>query len=971
MTGNDLTLVRHRFTLGIAAGFALTPLAGLGSAVLFELLDVATLHAAIRSLVLPAALLLLIVWTYAHFRAYLKPFLQWLAGQPQSGSAPGHLHRRLGRFSREYWSMFLLYAVATPVLLFAGIYDGFANIPLVELLNVVLLQLVVAVLVGLPTYLIALDRLGQLVAHLGLQRVQVSLKSKMVLLGGFVPLLSYSLLMHYHWLNSGALTPALMGIWGALALITATVTWLSIKSVAQSLRPVQDVLTRSGASTHADLARLRPQSTDEIGYLTQTLGKLFRRLGDQESTTRAVVDNAAEGIIVVDERGAIDTFNPAAEKLFGFLAAEIRGKPLAWLVPDMTGASQIPPTHGGELETQALHRNGQPIQVSVRSSEMHISGQPMYICLVADITQRKQAEENMLKAEARYRDLVETAHDLVWSTDASGAWTYLNSACQGIYGYAPQEMLGRNVREFPAPSHREKDTQAFQAILDGQELVQYETVHVDRNGQFHHLSFNAKAHLGADGRIVHISGTARDITEQKAFQKQLAYQAEHDSLTGLFNRHYFQQELERTVARVARSGADCALFYLDLDQFKYINDTLGHAAGDQLLIEISNLVSSHVREGDLLARFGGDEFTLLVYNIKSNDVSKVAENFRSLFENYKFHFEGKNFNITSSIGASIIDAGVVSADEVLSHADLACNMAKAQGRNRVHLYNPNDRDKAGMAEDMGWAARVREMLEHDRFQLVYQPIMSVSTGEVQDYEVLVRMVCTDGEVILPGGFMPAAERFGLIHNVDRWIVSRAIHQLANLREHGSSVRFSINLSGKAFEDSILLPTIQRLLKETGLDPALLTFEITETAAIANLGAATKFIGALKDIGCQFALDDFGSGFSSFTYLKHLPVDKLKIDGSFVQGMATASVDQAMVQSMNQVAHALGKVTIAEYVESAETLQLLKEYGVDFAQGNFIGKPREALMNLTPNVAVLTRAGGQNLPTLKAEPKIRG
>ena len=970
MTGNDLQLVRHRFTLWIAAGFALTPIAGMGTAVLFGLIDIPTLRAAGQAGYLPVALLIMVGWSLISFRNYLQPILRWMAQHPEGGSAPSHLHRHLGRFSREYWGQFLFYALVTPMLLFAST-AGFGNIPTVKFVHMLLLQLAVAILVGLPTYLIALDRLGRLVAYLGLHEVQVSLKSKIMLLGGFLPLLSYSILMQYHWLNTGGLPVELATIWAALALVTATVTWLSIKSMAQSLRPVQEVLTRSGASTHADLAQLRPQSTDEIGHLTQTLGKLFRRLGDQESTMRAVVDNAAEGIIVIDEDGNIDTFNAAAERLFGYLAVEIRGKPWAWLLPDLVGSKGLPLIDAGEQESVASHRNGTPIQVSVRTSEMYISGQPMFTCLVADITQRKHAEDKMFNAEARYRDLVETAHDLVWSTDASGHWTYLNSACNSIYGYTPQEMIGRHIREFHASSHLEKDDEAFRAVLGGQELVQYETVHVDSNGKHHNLSFSAKAHQDADGKVLHISGTARDITEQKVFQEQLAYQAEHDSLTTLFNRHYFQQELERTVARVARSGADCALFYIDLDQFKYINDTLGHAAGDQLLVEVSNLVSTHVRDGDLLARFGGDEFTLLIYNIKAQDVIKAAENFRILFENYKFFYDGKNFNITSSIGASIIDAAAVTADEVLSHADLACNMAKAQGRNRVHLYNPDDRDKAGMAEDMGWAARVREMLEHDRFQLVYQPIMSVSSGEVQDYEVLVRMVCLDGEVILPGGFMPAAERFGLIHNVDRWIVERAIRQLAKLREQGSQVRFSINLSGKAFEDSILLPTIHQLLKETCLDPALLTFEITETAAIANLGAATRFIGALKEIGCQFALDDFGSGFSSFTYLKHLPVDKLKIDGSFVQNLANTPVDQAMVQSMNQVAHALGKVTIAEYVESAETLQLLKEYGVDFAQGNFIGKPREALMNMTSNVATLTRLGGGNLVTLKVEPKARG
>jgi EAL domain-containing protein (putative c-di-GMP-specific phosphodiesterase class I) len=301
----------------------------------------------------------------------------------------------------------------------------------------------------------------------------------------------------------------------------------------------------------------------------------------------------------------------------------------------------------------------------------------------------------------------------------------------------------------------------------------------------------------------------------------------------------------------------------------------------------------------------------------------------------------------------VIDNLVQSAEEALSHADLACNMAKAQGRNRANLYDPSDRNKAGMAEDMGWASRVREMLEHDRFQLVYQPIMSLGDDQVQDYEVLVRMICDDGQIILPGGFMPAAERFGLIHSVDRWIVRRALTHLARLHQQGEGVRFSINLSGKAFEDKALLPMIEELLENSAIDPSRVCFEITETAAIAKLSEAEKFIGALKGMGCQFALDDFGAGFSSFAYLKHLPVDKLKIDGAFVQGMASSQIDQAMVQSMNQVAHALGKLTIAEYVQDAATLELLREYGVDYAQGNYIGKPREALMSITrPSVSRL-------------------
>ncbi|MGA7801231.1 MAG: EAL domain-containing protein [Gammaproteobacteria bacterium] len=942
------------FTLPIVVGFLLTPAAGVGAGLLFGLTNPDNVLTTLHGALLPAFLLAIVAWTTLYFRRYLRPLLEWVDSHPHAQNAPGHLQRRLGRFTRDYWSMFLLYALTTPAVFFAAVNHEFVIRDLPRFANFLLLQLAVAVLIGLPGYLIALDRLGRLVARLGLDTVQISLKSKTMLLGGFVPLLSYAVLVNYYWRDSGHLSLGLIALWGALALITGLVTVLSIRGMAQALGPVQDVLGRSGASTHGDLARLRPQSTDEIGVLTQTLSRLFRRLGDQESQMRAVVDTAAEGIVVVDEQGRIDTFNAAAEQLFGYLAHEIRGRSLSRLLPRLVAEGEAPPVSTGEQELSGLHRNGRPIPVSVRVSAMHISGQPMYTCLVADITKRKSAESQLMDAQARYRDLVETAHDLVWSVDPEGHWVYLNGACRGIYGYEPDDMVGRHIHEFCAPQQADSDGAAFSDVLAGNELVLHETVHLDRQGSRHHLSFNAKAHRDEQGNIIHISGTARDITEQKAFQQQLAYQAEHDSLTGLFNRHYFQQELGRTVARTARSDSGCALCYIDLDQFKYINDTLGHAAGDQLLVEISELLDAHVREGDLLARFGGDEFTLLLYNVDSANALRAAEHFRVLFDNYKFFYDGKTFNITCSIGAALIDGNASSADEVLSHADLACNMAKAQGRNRINLYNPADRDKAGMAEDMGWAARVREMLERDRFQLVYQPIVSVNDGRVHDYEVLVRMVCDDGEVILPGGFMPAAERFGLIHSVDRWIVSRAINQLSTLRRRGHAVCFSINLSGKAFEDDALLPLIHDRLAETGLNPSWLTFEITESAAIANLSAANRFIHALKDIGCQFALDDFGSGFSSFTYLKHLPVDKLKIDGSFVQGLANTPVDQAMVQSMNQVAHALGKRTVAEYVENAETLKLLKAYGVDYAQGNYIGKPREALMNIAlPSLAAIS------------------
>ena len=938
--------ISARFSILLFLGFLLVPVVGFGSAVLFDVLQPWQLQQILADGVVPVFSLLLIFFSLFQLQRLITPLTNWALQHPQGGNAPSHLHRQLQRFSRDFWFLILAHVLVTPPLVFWRLDGSLGENNLTALSHFLLLQGITATLTGVPAYLFGLHQLGKLVSQLSLDRIHVSLKSRTLLLAGLVPLLSYVLLVEYHWLTTGQLETGFLATFALLALITLTISLLSIRSMQQALRPFHELFSRSGASTHEALAQLRPASTDEIGHLTQTLGRVFQRLGDQETHMRAIVDTAAEGIIVVDERGQIDTFNPAAEHLFGYLAQEIRGRHLATLLPDVFQVRQSIDPHSEERDAAAVHRDSSRITVSLRISEMEISGQRMFTCLVADISQRKAAEQELLAAEARYRALVETAHDLVWSVDTEGCWSYLNSSSRIIYGLEPENMVGRPICEFCAPDKDDADQQAFSGLLAGKDLYQYETVHLDNEGSRRHLSFNAKAHRDSDGNILQISGTARDVTDQKAFHEQLTYQAEHDSLTRLFNRHYFQQELERTVARVSRSpDTSCALFYIDLDQFKYINDTLGHAAGDRLLIEITQLLLKHVRDGDLLARFGGDEFTLLLYDIRPTDVISAAEHFRLLFEAFHFLEDGKSFNVSCSIGAALIDIHVESAEEALSHADIACNMAKAQGRNRVKLYDPSDSNKDGMAEDMGWASRVREMLEEDKFQLVYQPIMALNDDQVQDYEVLVRMVCDDGEIILPGGFMPAAERFGLIHSVDRWIVKRALTQLSRLHQQGEAVRFSINLSGKAFEDPLLLPMIKGLLDDVSLDPSRVCFEITETAAIAKLSEAEKFISALKEMGCQFALDDFGAGFSSFTYLKHLPVDKLKIDGAFVQGMADSHVDQAMVQSMNQVAHALGKQTIAEYVEDSRTLEMLRNYGVDYAQGNYIGKPREALMSV--------------------------
>jgi diguanylate cyclase (GGDEF)-like protein/PAS domain S-box-containing protein len=938
----ELQRIHHQLLLCIIGSFALTPIIGtivaidFGMAQLSQILD------------WPVAAILLLVYAalltglFRHFRRLLLPTIK-RTHHPDAGKLQEIFERRLYGFSDNYWSFYLVYALLAPTIqhwfgIRAPEYAGWTS-----LLVSILLQMVVAILVGMPGYLQSLSLLGRAAQYTGLDHVHISMKSRMLLIGGYIPLLTTTILLEYYWWRTGFLSTEILLVWCLMGMVAFVITTIAIRSLSHSLAPVTEVISGSGASNYADLSRrLRPRSIDEIGYLIQTLGRLFSRLGEQDSHMRAIVDNAAEGIIVANENSEIETFNTAAENLFGYGAQEIRGRSLSWLLPSLSINRLSLPTYTEEMELEGRHRSGAGLQLSLRASRMHMDGKTFYTLMVADISERKATEQMLLEAEARYRDLVETAHDLVWSIDPDGRWTYLNDAVSRIYGYVPSEMLHRHFFEFQAPDSADRDAAAYAAMLRGEEILHYETVHLDRNGNRRFISFNARPQINADGQIIQITGTAHDITEQKAYEEELSYQAQHDSLTALFNRNFFQQELEREITRIARNGSECALLYLDLDQFKYVNDTLGHAAGDRLLVECAQMLRKHLREGDLLARFGGDEFTVLLFDVNLDAARHVAEYIRVLFENYRFIDSGKTFNVTASIGVSAIDNSIDSAELALSQADLACNIAKSQGRNTLHLFNPKDRQKDGMAEDMGWATRVRDAFENDKFKLAFQPIVSIANGMVHDYEVLLRMTMDDGDIILPGGFMPAAERFGLMNHVDRWTVKQAMHKLANLHETDPGIRFAINLSGLAFEDTELLGLIHGVLQDTGLDPSQLTFEITESAAISNLTAATKFIYKLKDMGCEFALDDFGTGFSSFAYLKHLPVDKLKIDGSFVKGMAEARVDQAMVQSMNEIAHALGKKTIAEFVESEAILMLLHSYGVDFAQGHHLGKPRPTI-----------------------------
>lgn len=422
----------------------------------------------------------------------------------------------------------------------------------------------------------------------------------------------------------------------------------------------------------------------------------------------------------------------------------------------------------------------------------------------------------------------------------------------------------------------------------------------------------------------------------------LSYQAHHDALTGLINRREMEARLERALKTAQEHELQHVFCYLDLDQFKVVNDTCGHHAGDDLLRQLSHLLSSRVRERDTLARLGGDEFGLLLEKCSMNDAKLIAENIREMIREFRYVYESKIFNVGASIGMVVINKNTSSIEMVFSQADSACFAAKDNGRNRIHIFEPDDLDLAKRRNEMQWVSRIAQTLEDERLRLFCQPIIPISrVDNILHYEILLRQITPEGKIVPPMAFIPAAERFGLMNAIDRWVISNSFMAYKKLTEHhtqGQRYVFSINLSGISLSDTSLLAFITDEFTLHGIPPTNICFEITETAAITNLGNTLQLMKSLKAIGCKFLLDDFGSGMSSFAYLKNLPVDYIKIDGAFVKDIVTNPIDLAMVQSVHSVAEAMQIRTIAEFVESAEIVRLLKEVGVDYGQGMFLGEP---------------------------------
>ena len=442
-----------------------------------------------------------------------------------------------------------------------------------------------------------------------------------------------------------------------------------------------------------------------------------------------------------------------------------------------------------------------------------------------------------------------------------------------------------------------------------------------------------------DEEIVAIANALNTtIDALKSRDEELRKLANYDALTGLLNKHNFNIQLKQEIQRTIDEADTSALLFIDLDQFKHVNDNLGHAAGDRLLKQVAGLLKNRIREDDVISRFGGDEFTIIAKSIKESDARIIAESILKSMQQFVFIEGGQSFNIYCSIGVVLIDNEKFTAEEIFSQADMSCFHAKSEGRNRYHMFDLSEQEELRKSADISWSKRISDAIKNDYFTLFYQPVVGVSGNEAEHYEVLLRMVMEGEEMIHPNAFLPAAERLGVAIDIDYWVVRNTLRRLSEYESEDRDVHLSINLSGRIFEAPDLIEKIQRYITQYNVKPEHIIFEITEQTAVCHLEKAGEVIDELKKIGCRFALDDFGVGFSSFNYLKRLPVDFLKIDGDFITDMSKDPVDQAMVQSIIQIAKTLNKKTIAEYVQDAATMELLKEFGVDFVQGFYLGEP---------------------------------
>jgi diguanylate cyclase (GGDEF)-like protein/PAS domain S-box-containing protein len=546
------------------------------------------------------------------------------------------------------------------------------------------------------------------------------------------------------------------------------------------------------------------------------------------------------------------------------------------------------------------------------------------------------------ESEARFRALNELLPTLVLLARLDGALVYANQAARSRLALSHPGQAPQSLSEvFEDPGLRDQIDRAAQ----GDDSLRNVSVRCAGEGYAPFWATLSVSRIDLDGSP-HLLAVANDITELRDLNEMLSYQAAHDPLTGLVNRREFGRRLDLAIEGINAGGSPSALLYFDLDQFKIINDTSGHNVGDQLLSQLAALLGSHLVDGETIARLGGDEFGILLEPASRERAMEFAERMRLEIDGFVFSSEQRTYAVSVSVGLILLDRPGLSQREVLSLADTACYMAKERGRNRVYLYSEKDAETTRRRSEMEWASRLRQALLDDRFILHFQELSELHPGgepEGVHMEMLLRLRDEDGSMVPPGAFIPAAERFGLMLQLDRWVVETTLANFSRLHPSGQPVHLcAINLSALTVEDDTFPQFVLERLERYGVAPGRVCFEITETAAVASMVRVVELMNSLRRVGCRFSLDDFGAGMASFGYLKNLPVDYVKIDGSFIRNIETDPISFSIVRAVTDIGHQLGLKVVAEWVTDERAMEILRGAGVDYAQGYFLHKPETAV-----------------------------
>jgi len=675
-----------------------------------------------------------------------------------------------------------------------------------------------------------------------------------------------------------------------------------------------------------------------------------------ESRYRGLYENVIEGVYRATPAGRLEAVNPALVEMLGFERVEdLLALPSTHeLYADVADREQVV----GRLhrdgivrnaEYQLRRRDGTLITVVenarvVRDADGVIVG---YEGTLADITERKRAELQLADEKEKAQVTLQSIGDAVITADAHGRIEYLNPVAEALTGWDTAEAAGRPVAEIVhllgEATRQPIDNPILRCLREGRivELVEPSLL-VSRRGQEISIQDSAAPIRDRGGRLIGAVMVFHDVSQERRLQRALAYQATHDALTGLINRREFENRLNEALLAARENPAlRHVLLYLDLDQFKVVNDTCGHQAGDRLLKQLTSVVQTRIRTSDILARLGGDEFGVLLVDCTLDTAHRIAESLRQAIRDFRFVWEDRVMNVGVSIGLAEIDGEVDTLDAVMSAADVACYSAKDSGRNRVQTYQQGRAPERH--REMQWVSRINRACEENRLELLCQSIVPIRSGveKLRHFELLLRMRDEQGQLVQPSEFIPAAERFNLMPAIDRWVVRQACRQLAHRR--GDTRRepyvLGINVSATTLNDEQFLDFVVAEVAKADLAPGALCFELTEAAAMTSLASSTHFIRELRDRGCRFSLDDFGSGLSSFIFLKNLPVDFLKIDGQFMHNVTRDQIDRSLVEAIAQIGQTMGIRTVAERVDCADVLARLAEIGIEYAQGHYIGAPQ--------------------------------